>query len=95
MVITEQVQDTMDQQLVETLIYAEARRPPLPCTGIHGDDHITQQMGINVSMGPLAHGKCNDVGGSLALQIIPVELSDALIIHYQDGQLRFRRAQGV
>jgi hypothetical protein len=31
----------------------------------------------------------------LALQIIPVELSDVLIIHYQDGQLRFRRAQGV
>ena len=95
MIITEEVQNAMHQKLIESLFCCQVGLTPLSGAGIHGDDHITQKVGIDITMFTFAHGKGNDIRGPLMMQIGLIEHCDAHVIHKDHGEFGVRRAQGV
>jgi len=95
MVIAEQMQDTVDQQFIESALPAQIGFLCFSGGGIHRYHHITQKMRAQMGKFALAHGKGDDVGRPLAVKIIFVERRDLRVIHEENGNFAVRKVQGA
>ncbi len=95
MIIAEDVQDTVDQQLIKASLQWHFGVVGLPCTGIHGNHHVAKQVGVDPPMFSFLHCKGDDIGGTGMIQVCLVELLNARVIHDQDGEFALRAIQGV
>jgi len=95
MIIAEDVQDAMDQQLIKAPFLGHPSVGSLPCAGVHGNYHVSQQVGVDAPMFSFLHGKGDDIGGAVMAQVPFVKFLNARIIHDQYGEFALRAIQGV
>ncbi len=57
MVVSEKVQDAVYEQPGHTFSQKDAGAFSFGGSGVHGDDHIAQQLGCNLGKITFAHGK--------------------------------------
>ena len=62
----------------------------VPPGGFHGNHHIAQDLGIDMSILAFAHGKGNDIGRLIPSQIAPVYFPDLFIIRKKDADVLIR-----
>ena len=94
-VVAQQVQDPVHQQLVETLLKRQSRCRAFPLRGFRRNDHITEQLWRYFGIVSFLHGKCDDVGGAPAIEVLFVQGCDFGVVDDQDGELDIRIARGV
>ncbi len=95
MVIAKQMQDTVDQQFIESALPAQIGCLCFSGGGIHRYYHIAQKMGGQMGKFALAHGKGDDICRPLSVKIFLVEDRDLRVIHEEDGNFAFRKVQGA
>lgn len=95
MVVAKQMQDAMQQQKAEFLLKRNIRFSSVSSRCVDGDNDITQDIGTKVPSLPLLHGKGDDVGRPVALQIVSIDLPDAGVVNQQNGQLGLRTSRDV
>lgn len=72
MIIPEQMQNAVDKELRETILELHAGLPGLPHRGVCRDDDVPEELGANPDKLSLLHGKRDDIGCPLAVQILSV-----------------------
>lgn len=80
MIIAQKVKDAMDHQKEDLVLSLSSNRPGLASGSFYGDDHIPQNLGVNPGGLPTRHGKSDDIGGTAAIKILPVQPGDSFII---------------
>jgi len=93
--ITEQVQNAVHQEFVQTNCQRYSRSVAFPFGGVDRDHDIAEQLGRDIGEFAFTHRKGDDIGRSRPTQVLSVQLSDGGIIDEQYGKLRLRTAQGV
>lgn len=66
----------------------------LASSGLHGDDHVAEEMGLG-GRKTLLLRKGQDVGGTIVVQILSIEAPDSPIIDKDHRDLILRSAQDV
>ncbi len=94
-IIAEDMEDTVDQQLIETPINGHSGVFGFSGASIHRYHDISQQVWIEAPMLSLLHGKGDDVGWTCVVQVRPVNLFNSRVIHNQDGEFALMAIQGV
>ena len=95
MVISEQVQYAVNQQLVKPFARGDFGVIGLSGARIHGNDNISKQIGLNVRMVSLPHGKSDYIGRACALKIRVVQFGHSPVIYNQYRKFTFGAVQGV
>lgn len=95
MVISENMQNAVNQQLIKAIFHRYAGLLRLLGTSVCRNYDVAQQVRINIPKFTLAHGKGDDIGGPAMIQIRMVHLCDAGIIHDQYRELTLTAVQGV
>lgn len=80
MIVAQKMEDAMDHQKEDLVLSLPSNRPGLASGSFYGDDHIPQNLGVNHGRLPTRHGKSDDVGGAVAIKILPVQPGDPFII---------------
>ena len=94
-IIPEQMQNTVYEELRETFPEVDAGVAGLPHRGVCRYDHVTEELGGDPGEPALLHGKRDDVGWPLAVQILPVQLCYGGVVNDKYGEFAVRTAQGV
>ena len=58
-----------------------------------GDHHVAKQLGAEIPSLPLAHGKGDDVGRLVPLQVVAIDDPDFGIVNDQDRQFGLRTSR--
>lgn len=95
MIVSNQVQNTMNQKLIETVFEWHSGLGGFPMGGIGGDYHVPKQIRADFGKRAFLHGKRDDIGWTDVIQIGLVEFGYSWIIYDKNGQLGIRVAQGV
>lgn len=94
-VVTQQVEDAVDDQAQEVLLGVEVVLRRLAPGGVHADHHVAQQAGSQVGELALGLGEGDDVGGAVLAQVLQVELMDVGVVGDDQGELGVRAASRV
>ena len=95
MIVPDKMQDAVNEQLGKTGRKRDARLTGFPLRGICGNDDITEKQRIDIGEIAFLHGKGDDVGRSLVMQVMFVDLGDFLVVDDQNGKFVIRISQGV
>ena len=60
---------------------------------VHGDDHIPKHAGQDVRGTPRAHGKGQDIGRALSLEVPMIELGDPFVVSEEEAQFTLMKVQ--
>lgn len=94
-IIAYQMENPMDQQLIEALHCLHSSVNGFLMGRVNRNHHITQKIRCDLGKRSLLHGKGNDIGRAVMVEIGGIKLGDLLIIHNQNRKLPFRIAQGA
>ena len=94
-VVAEEVQDAMHQKTIHHRLQRGARLFRLAPGGRKGDHYVSEQVGVQVAELPLPHGEGQDVGGTTALQVAPVERAYLFVPDQYYAEFAVRTGQGV
>lgn len=95
MIIAGHMENSMKEQKTETLEKADSLLLRFAESGVRGNHHITEKLGIQIRKITLGHGKRQDVGRLVKTPILSVQSADSPITHNGDGQFAIDEAQGV
>ena len=90
MVVTEQVDEAMDQQPHQSLMAGDTFLDRLAIGGINRDNDIAQQIVAGIFI--VLHRERKNIGWPFFLPVIAVQGGHALIINQQDAQFCFGQA---
>lgn len=93
MIIAEQMENAMQQQKNQLMLKRDVRRRRILGGPFRRNHHIPEQQGLQPAAFPFLHGKGDDVGRSITLQIISIDVADPGVIKNQNRQLRFRKSR--
>jgi hypothetical protein len=91
----EQMQNTVNQELIKSGFCGHSSVLRFPGRRVQGNDDIAQKSRGDVAERPLLHGECHDIGGTGSIQVCLVQISNFLITYKEDRQFPVRRSQGV
>lgn len=91
-VVAEKMQDAVNQKESQLMGEGMAMVLRLARSGLDGDDHISKRIRI-WRCGTLRLRKGKDVGGTIVVQIYPIEAPDGSIIDEEHGELILRFSQ--
>ena len=95
MIITEQMQNAVDQQEPDFMLKGNLRFRGIRCGPFRGDDHVAEQVRIKPGPDPFLLSERNHIGRPVPLQIVPVDPADLFVIDDQNRQFRIRRSRDV
>ena len=72
MVIAHEVEDAVNQQEKDLCLGLPTDSHSLALCRFCGDDHISQNLGMDGSRIPRRHGKSDDIGGTTAVKILTI-----------------------
>jgi len=78
---TNQVQDAVDQKAGNHTVEGNTCLFGLPLGCGEGNDNVTKEFWRNFAELPFTHGKGQNISGTLAFSILPVERTHLRIIH--------------
>jgi hypothetical protein len=84
----------MDEEARQLLGQAAAPRLRLTPSGLGGDDHIAQQLRMEMREGPLAHGEGQHIGRPIDAPVLRIEPMDARIVDDEHAQLTALTVEG-
>ena len=84
MVEAEQVQDTVNQELIKPGFCGHSCLLSFPGRRVQRNDNIAQEPWGDVAEGPFLHGERHDIGGTGSIQVRLVQISDFLIAYNED-----------
>ena len=93
MFIAHEVKDAVDHQKENHLRLIQAESEGLTYGCVDGDDEVTEKVRVQGGEFSLGHRKGDDVGRSIPMKILSIELPNPLIIDKQDAQLSLRELQ--
>jgi hypothetical protein len=79
-IVTQKMQNTMNEQLCKTLLQGDAHVPGFPESGISGNDHVAQKARRDSGEFTLGHGKGDDVGGAFPSQVLLIVTGDFAVV---------------
>lgn len=94
MVVTEQVQRTMDQEARQLFGHRVTAGPSLAERRFGGNHHIAQDLRLEVGEGAFAHGKSEHIGGAIDAAIAGVQPVHPGIIDDEDPQVTALTCEG-
>ena len=80
MVIAEEMQDAMNEEIHNLIAEGVLPFKRLPLRGLNRHDHIPEQVRMDVAKRLSNHGKGQDIGWKIALEVLPVQFCYLLII---------------
>lgn len=80
MVIVQEMQDAMNEEIRDLIAEWVLPFKRLPLSGLNRNDHIAKHPGMDGGKRPAVHGKGQDIGWKIALEILPVKFCYLLII---------------
>jgi hypothetical protein len=89
------MQDTMEQQEIQFTFKRILRLTGITRGGFCRDNHITEQIGLDAAALTFLHGKRNNVGGSILVQVVAINLLDSSIINNQNRKMSLRTCRGA
>ncbi len=95
MIVAEQMQNTVQQQKYKLMLERHTRFGGIGSSALGGDHHIPQQQRLQATPLSLLHGKRDDIGRPVALQVIAVDLLNAVVINQQNRQFCVRKSRDV
>lgn len=94
MVVTEQVQRTMDEEARQLFGQRVAARTRLAESGFSRNDHIPQELRVQMRQGSFAHGKGEDVGGTSDAAIVSIQPVHPGVVDDEHAQLTVLTFEG-
>jgi len=91
MIVTEQMQEAMNQVAAQLLSHAVRTRAP--AGHVEGDHHVAQYCPRADSFRRLSRGKAEHVRRLILLPPDAVQVPNEAIVHQENGQLHPRQAQ--
>lgn len=95
MVITEQMENAVDQQEPEFVFKGNLRRRCVARGPLGRDHHVAQQQGLDARTLPFLHRKGDHIGRPVTLEKIPIQRLNGGVVENQDGQLCVRLPANV
>lgn len=95
MIVAHKVKDSVNHQEKDFWFRVSPHRPGLALGGLARDDHISENLGIDGGRISRRHGKNDDVGRTMAVEILAVQAGDLFIIDEDDADLMFLTCQGA
>ncbi len=95
MIITQQVKDAVHQKLGKTFFHAYASNFSFSRGSFNGNNHVAEKLRSDVIKLACSHGKCDDIGRAVSIEIFLIKLSYFGIINDKYGKLCIRTVQGV
>ncbi len=93
MIVTQEMEDPMDQEDPKFLCQGVAFLRRLGLSPFYGDDHVSEEGGVGRS--PFPHGEGEDVGSLVDLPVLPVQSPDPSVVHQEDAQFRRRDPESL
>ena len=93
MIVTKQMKDTVQQQKSQFMLHRDGRFGSILGSALRRDHHVSKQHGRQPAPFTFLHGKGNNIGRPVALQILAIDLLNPGIIENQDRQFRLRKSR--
>lgn len=93
MIIAKQMENAVQQQKDELMLVGNAGFGGVPRCRLGGNHHVAKQLGAEIPSLPLAHGKGDDVGRLVPLQVVAIDDPDFGIVNDQDRQFGLRTSR--
>lgn len=85
----------VDQKRGQAFLEIDAGITGLPHRGVCRNDHVAKELGGYPGKPALLHGKRDDVGCPVTIQILLVQRFNVRVVNDKDGEFTVRTAQGV
>ena len=93
MIVTKQMENAVQQQKDQLMLVGDAGFGGIPRRRLGGNHHVAKQFGAEIPPFPLAHGKGDDVGRLIPLQVVAIDDPDFGIVNDQDRQFGLRTSR--
>ena len=90
---SDQVKQTVDDQVSELVLKTHPSHARLPLPGLHRDDDVPERVPTEARTRSLEHGECEDVGGAGRPPEAARKLGDCPIVDEGYGDLSVKEAQ--
>jgi len=94
-VVANKMKNTMNQQKPKLMFKGNAGLSGIGRCAFGGDNHVSEQVGIDPAALAFLHGEGDHVGRPIPLQVVAVNSLNTVVVKDQNGQFGLRKSRGV
>ena len=95
MIIIQKMQDAVNQKSIDCLLQGFPLTPGFITSRVNGNHHVSQHFGLHIGQRSSRHGKSDDVGRTLPVEVLRIEFCHTGIIREDNAQFLIMTIQVV